>query len=313
MELSISITSISSSPVSFSSTQHRATLQASSQIAPANTIRPLYELSNYFILSRILYYVPYHSPIHPGRVLTTFGFISTVIESLNANGAAYVANSSLSPSKQNTGKALLKSALILQLCVLASFVFLAGTFHRKCAKANILPKNLRAALTTLYISSTLIGIRTLYRTVEYFSTASLNFSSPGLDPSTFSPILRYEWFFWIFEASLMIINSVLLNVRHPMRHLPRDNKVYLAEDGRTEVLGRGYEDQRRWWVTFLDPFGLWGFWRGRESLGERFWETHGEGRAQVRGEQQAVEGQVGQLGDAEKGKAGWRFGLKTGK
>ena len=51
--------------------------------------RPLYELSNYFMLSRILYYVPYHSPLHPGRVLTTFGAISMVVEALNGNGAAY--------------------------------------------------------------------------------------------------------------------------------------------------------------------------------------------------------------------------------
>jgi RTA1 like protein len=171
---------------------------------------------------------------------------------------------------------------------------------------------LRAALTTLYISSTLIGIRTLYRTIEYFSSSSLNFSAPNLDPSTFSPVLRYEWFFWIFEATLMMINSVLLNARHPMRYLPRDNKVYLAEDGRTEVLGRGYEDQRSWWVTFLDPFGLWGMLRGRQSLGMRFWETHEEGRTQVAGSGQNVEGEGGGVGEAEKGKSGWRFGFKRG-
>ncbi|KAH8759634.1 hypothetical protein BGZ57DRAFT_1018388 [Hyaloscypha finlandica] len=238
---------------------------------------PLYELSNYFVLSRILYYVPYQSPIHPGRVLSTFGALSAIIEALNANGAAYVANSTLSKSKQNTGKTLLKVALCLQLGVLVCFVLLAASFHRKCKKANILPSNLRAALTTLYISSALIGVRTIYRTAEYFSASSLNFFDLDIAHSSITPMLRYEWFFWVFEASLMVINSCLLNARHPMRYLPRNNKIYLAEDGQTEILGAGYEDKRGFLVTFLDPFDLWGMFRGK-SLGQKFWETHAEGR-----------------------------------
>ncbi|PMD42339.1 hypothetical protein L207DRAFT_632118 [Hyaloscypha variabilis F] len=265
---------------------------------------PLYELSNYLILSRILYYVPYHSPIHPGRVLTTFGILSTIIEALNANGAAYVANSSLSTSQQSTGKALLKAALCLQLGVLACFVLLATTFHLRCKKAHLFPENLHSALLTLYISSFLIGTRTLYRTVEYFTTSSIDFSSPTLKASDISPIMRYEWFFWVFEASLMAANSLLLNCRHPMRYLPRDCKVYLGEDGRTEVLGRGYEDSRAWWVTVLDPFDLWGMVRGRSEVRERFWETNdGERVVVTAGE---VDGSRDQVGVAEKG---WRGGL----
>ncbi|KAH8687655.1 RTA1 like protein-domain-containing protein [Tricladium varicosporioides] len=238
---------------------------------------PIYELANYFILSRILYYVPYNSPIHPGRVLTTFGAISSVIEALNANGAAYVANTSLNERKQNIGKSLLKSALVLQLVVLSLFILLAATFHRRCIKSKLIPSNLKAVLWTLYASSFLIGSRTIFRTVEYFTTANLHFDK-HLDPSTLSPVLRYEWFFWVFEGMLMVINSFLLNARHPMRFLPRDNKIYLAEDGVTEIHGEGYEDQRKWWVTFLDPFDVIGMAKGR-NMKSRFWETHTEGRA----------------------------------
>ncbi|KAF4637791.1 hypothetical protein G7Y89_g259 [Cudoniella acicularis] len=242
---------------------------------------PIYELANYCILSRILYYVPYHSPIHPGRVLTTFGAIATVIEILNANGAANVANTTLPQSTQNIGKSLLKAALVLQLGVLFLFVTLAATFHRKCAKAGLLPSNLNAVLITLYTSSSLIGIRTIYRVVEYFTTASLKFDN-NLDPSTLSPVLRYEWFFWVFEGVLMLCNSFLLNARHPMRFLPRNNKIYLAQDGVTEIQGEGYEDKRMWWVTFLDPFDFIGMIKGRDKE-RRFWETHAEGRIQADG------------------------------
>src|SRR5690348_12613362 len=108
-----------SSPVLFSFTQHRMSQPSQTSLIPHSHLRrPLYELSNYFMLSRILYYVPYESPIHPGRVFITFGFISSAIEALNANGAVLVSNSSLPQHKQNTGKALLKAALMLQLGVL---------------------------------------------------------------------------------------------------------------------------------------------------------------------------------------------------
>jgi hypothetical protein len=214
--------------------------------------------------------------MHPGRVLTTFGAISSVVESLNANGAAYTANSSLSSNKQSIGRALLKSALVIQLGVLVSFVTLAGYFQYKCKKSGLLAKNLKAALITLYISSALIGVRTIYRTVEYFTTAAIHFDQ-NINPDTLSPILRYEWFFWVFEATLMIINTFLLNARHPMRFLPRNNKIYLAEDGVTEIEGPGYEDKRPWYVTFIDPFDLVGMCKGR-NMERRFWDTHEAGR-----------------------------------
>ncbi|KAG9234237.1 hypothetical protein BJ875DRAFT_401497 [Amylocarpus encephaloides] len=238
---------------------------------------PLYELANYFILSRILYYVPYHSPIHPGRVFTTFGFLSSVIEALNANGIAYMANTTLSPKKQDIGKSLVKAALLLQLVVLFAFAFLAITFQRRCMKASLMPNNLRMPLSTLYISSSLIFVRTLFRTIEFFTTASLNFHDENLDPRSLSPVLRYECFFWIFEGVLMVLNSFIMNRWHPMRFLPRNNKIYLALDGITEVEGPGYEDKRHWLVTFVDPFDINGLLKG-QKLEDKFWETHQDGR-----------------------------------
>lgn len=219
--------------------------------------------------------MPYHSPIHPGRVLTTFGAMSVLVEALNGNGAAYVANTSLPKSRQDIGKNLLKTALILQLAILCLFVTLAAYFNRKCKKAGLYPHNLKAVLTTLYISSALIGTRTIYRTVEYFSTGSLNFSN--VDPATITPIVRYEWFFWVFEATLMVTNTFLLNARHPMRYLPRDNNVYLAEDGVTEVKGPGYLDNRVWLLTLVDPFDIVGMAQGK-NMNRKFWETHDAGR-----------------------------------
>ena len=172
------------------------------------------------------------------------------------------------------GRSLLKAALIIQLCIMVCFVLLATYFHRSCYKANLLPKNLKAVLYTLYCSSILITIRTIYRTVEYFSISQVRVR-PGFDPMLISPIVRYEWFFWVFEALLMIINSVLLNVRHPALYLPHNNKIYLAQDGVTEIEGPGIADKRMFLWTILDPFDIVGLVKGRDKAA-RYWEEQQE-------------------------------------
>ncbi|KAJ5760523.1 RTA-like protein [Penicillium odoratum] len=230
---------------------------------------PVYETANYFILGRILYYIPYHSPIHPGRVYSTFIAFGVVIESITANGAVQLASGNSTHNQQNIGKALLKTALILQLALMAAFIALASRFHFNCKGAGVLSHKVKRCLIVLYISCTLITIRTIYRTVEYFSAASLN---NYIDIQHISPILKQEWFFWFFESVVMYSNTTLLNVFHPMHKLPRSNKIYLADDGVTEIEGPGYDDPRHWIQTFVDPFDVYGLIvkRGKQ---QRYWET----------------------------------------
>ncbi|KAJ5551000.1 RTA-like protein [Penicillium sp. DV-2018c] len=242
---------------------------------------PVYEGANFFILGRILYYIPYHSPIHPGRVFTTFIALGAVIEAITANGAARIAGADESPSSQETGKALLKAALIMQIFLMAGFVTLAGRFHFNCVKGGVLNYKIRRALLVLYCSCTLITIRTIYRTVEYFTVAKLNAASFS-DLENISPLLKEEWFFWFFEVVFMYSNTTLLNVFHPMRSLPRSNKIYLAEDGVTEIKGPGYDDPRHWLLTVVDPFDIYGLITNR-GKSEKYWEA-----GVARGEDTAV-------------------------
>lgn len=238
-------------------------------------VRPLYELANYYILARILYFVPYHSPIHPGRVLTTFAAISLIIETLNGIGASYMANQTLPQELQQTGHSLIKATLIMQLIVVTLFIALATTFHTKCRRSGIHHAKINQPLLTLYVSSAIIMVRCIYRTVEFFEIDGQNQTSPGFSPSTLSPIIRYEWFFYVFEATLMLCNSVLLNVRHPRRWLPQTTKVYLAKDGVTEIYGPGYKQERNFFSTLVDPFDIYGMIKGRDNT-TRFWEEADE-------------------------------------
>lgn len=236
---------------------------------------PLLELSNYNILGRILYYAPYNSPIHPGRVITTFAIISVVVEALNGNGASLVANQTLPQWRQEIGRNLLKAALLIQIFVLVLFVLLAVVFHHRCSRTGTLNDRLTNVLYTLYASTAIITARTIFRIVEYWSIAKLHFDE-GLDTTTLSPIIRYEWYFYVFEAALMLCNNVLMNVRHPRKYLPKSTKTYLARDGVTEVTGPGYKDTRSFLVTVVDPFDLWSVIRGKKE--ERFWEVDSEGK-----------------------------------
>lgn len=238
---------------------------------------PLLELQNYNILGRILYYVPYHSPIHPGRVLSTFAFVSAIIESLNAWGASYTANQSLTDSQMAAGHALIKTALLMQLVVIACFVVLAGVFHRRLHANGIRHRRVEQPLITLYVSVVLIVARTIFRVAEYFGVASLRYTDPGFDPMEMTPLIRYEWWFFVFEASLMLLNSVMFNVRHPRMWLPADSKTYLATDGLTEVMGPGWKDPRPFWQTVVDPFDVVGLVKGRDAAMPKFWEQDGIG------------------------------------
>ncbi|KIY65708.1 hypothetical protein CYLTODRAFT_437765 [Cylindrobasidium torrendii FP15055 ss-10] len=230
---------------------------------------PVYEGANYFLLGRILYYIPYNSPIHPGRVVITLLGVDFIIAIVTGIGAARVSNSHYSQHVQDTGKALLKTGLVLQLLLMATYVCIALSFHRQCAKRNTLSSNLRTVLAVLYSSCGLITVRTLYRTVEYFEAESVNLYSR--DRSDISPLLKQEWYFWVFEVTVMFINTVVINVWHPSRYLPRNNKIYLRQDGVTEVEGPGYFDERSFLMRWIDPFDVVGLFNGRDKK-NRFWE-----------------------------------------
>jgi hypothetical protein len=236
-------------------------------------------MCNYQILSRLLYYVPYHSPLHPGRILTTLAGVSAITETLNGNGVSYWANIKVSPGKQLMGRDFLKASLVVQLVVLIGFISLTAWFQHRCKKNGPNPKNVKDVIITLYLSSVLIGIRAIYRTVEYYTVTTFVYK-PNMDPSSASPLIKYEAFFWCFEALLMLANSTLWNIRHPMKHLPINSKIYLSEDGVTEIEGPGYEDLRFFVIAMVDPFDLIGLAMGRHTKKEFWKEEQGKSKAE---------------------------------
>ncbi|KAJ4396162.1 hypothetical protein N0V93_000381 [Gnomoniopsis smithogilvyi] len=233
---------------------------------------PLLELANFHVLGRVLYFVPYCAPLHPGRVLTTFGFLSALVETLNAIGVEYLANNSLPRNLINLGSILLKTGLVLQLVVIALFILCTSVFHHRCAQLSITSNDkVVVPVRVMYVSTGLILVRTVYRTVEYFGYDRFNAADQ------LSPILKDEWFFYVFEATLMLLNSFMWSLFHPRRYLPGNNRVFLKKDGVTESEGSGWKDGRLLWVTFLDPLG-WFIGMDKEAVSAHPTTTTGGGK-----------------------------------
>lgn len=178
---------------------------------------PVYSVINYFTLSRILYYIPYLAPLHPGRISTTFLGLNAVCEILIGNGASRLANSSLTLSQRQLGKNMVTASLSLQAALFVAFGLLSAQFHMRASKAGVLPRNIKTVLRVMYVSATIVTIRCVYRLVEYVK---------GWESS----IYRNEVYFWIFEASIMFVNTAMLNVFHPGKRLTMGNNVFLARD-----------------------------------------------------------------------------------
>lgn len=93
-----------------------------------------------------------------------------------------------------------------------------------------------------------------------------------LDLNELKPVVREEWNFYVFDATIMLVNAVVWNVWHPRRYLPGGKEWYLAQDGKTEVKGPGWKDTRSLTETFMDPFAAL---TARGGHQRPFWEHNG--------------------------------------
>lgn len=63
---------------------------------------------------------------------------------------------------------MVKAGLILQACLLKSFIILQTIFQVRARQRGILSKNLKVALIALYVSCTILTARCIYRILEFF-------------------------------------------------------------------------------------------------------------------------------------------------
>jgi len=235
---------------------------------------PLYAASEYFILGRLLAYLPYHTPLHPGRILSTFLLLSAAVESLATSGAASSANGSQNPEAYAAAIVRIKASLILQEILEVCFFALVALVEYRCRRAGRFPHNVRIMCRVLYVTSLMMTARCILRTIEGFEATDCDPSAPGFKGYC-GPVQHYEWYLWVFEVANITVFIALLAIFHPGRYLPSDAKQYLDPvDGVTERIGPGYSaaDKRSWLLTTLDPFDLGRKLTGKGAVVDKFWE-----------------------------------------
>ena len=229
---------------------------------------PLFAGAEYFVFGRVLAYIPYHTPIHPGRVLSTFIIFDTIVEVLAINGASAQA-SSKTVAERNSGLARMLAALILQALLEVAFFSLVNLIERRCRKAEMFPRNLKIVYYVLYVTSLMMLVRCIYRVVEGFETLNC-----ALDAPNCGPVNQHEWFFYVFEVANIFLFVLLLTIFPPAKYLPPNDKVYLDPSDGTERWGPGFAnaDKRPFLVTVIDPFNIVQIVTGQGLVVEKFWE-----------------------------------------
>ena len=135
-------------------------------------------------------------------------------------------------------------------------------FFERSRRAGVLSGKFRLVLIALFVSSALITVRNIYRVVE-------NFEGPN------GYVMSREAFLYVFDGLLMLGNAVLWNILYPARLLPKDSCIFLSKDGVTERKGPGWEDRRKWYCYFIDPFDIGRFFR-KDGHGIRYWDREDE-------------------------------------
>lgn len=210
--------------------------------------------------------MPSAAPVPASSVFRIFGGLMLLVELLNALGVSLSSNPTSQPATQSLGSRLTIAAIAIQLATIAIFFVVAGLLQRRLRRARLRAGKMVTVLCALYASMALILVRCVYRLVEHLGPTRKDIAD--IDALwALSPLFRDEIFFIVFEATLMLVNSMLWNVWNPARYLPRGKNVYLARDG-SEMVRDEVVDVRKGWekVAHVLTFGLlWGEPEGRQT------------------------------------------------
>ncbi|KAJ8066608.1 hypothetical protein OCU04_005655 [Sclerotinia nivalis] len=184
-------------------------------LAPA-----FFAASIYMVLGRIIVLTDgeQYSVIR-ARWLTKIFVTGDVLSFLMQSSGGGMLASTKTASGVKMGENIITGGLVVQVLFFAFFLVTAGVFHFRITKGNggssasAVPW--QQYLMILYLASTFIMIRSLFRIVEYVQ---------GND----GYLLSTETYIYIFDATLMFIVMVIFNVRHPSAIIQGKGQQYHA-------------------------------------------------------------------------------------
>ncbi|KAJ4310825.1 hypothetical protein N0V84_010761 [Fusarium piperis] len=141
-----------------------------------------------------------------------FGDVISILSQAMGGGMLAVAKDSAS---RDRGQTVIIVGLFVQLIFFSVFMIVAIVFHRRIhneptgASLKIYSP-WKKLLVALYVSSALIMIRSIFRVVEYIM---------GKDGA----LMSNEAYIYVFDATLILIVTVIFNVFHPSAIINKDS------------------------------------------------------------------------------------------
>ncbi|KAF4633258.1 hypothetical protein G7Y89_g4864 [Cudoniella acicularis] len=190
----------------------------------------LFAASIYMVLARIIKLTDGEShSIIKARFLTATFVTGDVLSFLAQSAGGGMLVQAKTPDKLKLGQNVITGGLGIQVLFFGFFIIVAAIFHMRIRAAPSLRSQTvdvpwQQYLIILYVASTFIMIRSVFRIAEYVM------GSDGL-------LLSHEIYLYIFDATLMFLMSAVFNVRHPCHIIP--NKHDVIRD--PESQGSGFE------------------------------------------------------------------------
>ncbi|KAI1643205.1 RTA1 like protein [Daldinia loculata] len=189
----------------------------------------LFAASIYMILGRlvVLLEAEKYSLIKP-RWLTKVFVLGDVLSFFAQGGGGGMLTQAKSVDDVRRGEDIIIGGLCIQILFFGFFMIVTFVFHKRIAKnptrnALALPTPWRKLILVLYLSSTLIMVRSVYRVAEY---------ALGSD----GELQSKEAYLYCLDALPMLIVSLAYNWFHPSRVINRDGHERMSVTS-LEVLG----------------------------------------------------------------------------
>lgn len=127
------------------------------------------------------------------------------------------------PQIMDIGKKVVLGGLIFSLLVFLWFVYVAGVFHKRCAKreaAFLARKEVHGwqrYFYALYVVCAAIMVRNLVRTIQFGAGGEAD-------------VNQKEAYIYVFDAFLMLLAMVVLLIYHPGKLIKAARRATMVED-----------------------------------------------------------------------------------
>ncbi|KAJ5715702.1 uncharacterized protein N7483_012883 [Penicillium malachiteum] len=188
----------------------------------------LYAASIYMVLGRVIKSIKgEHLSYVPVRFMTKIFVMGDVTSFILQGAGGGVMSSSGSSNLLVIGQWIIVGGLGVQLVFFGAFLITSIIFHCRITRSpteesqssvasGLIPRDWRGLLFALYTVSVLILIRSVYRVVEFAQ------GNNGY-------VISHEVFLYVFDASMMFLVMVMMNIFHPSVVLGRNDTAASRE------------------------------------------------------------------------------------